>query len=121
MGFFNTKTFLTWGGWILVILGLLGFFLIGPGTDALFGATWWFDNLENWAHLILGIVALVLVYLVKHDGLNKWVTIIVGLAAIAATITGFMNGTFLGAGMEMLDNILHLVVGIWALGSGFAR
>ncbi len=123
MGFFNPKNFLTYGGFILVIVGILGFFLIGPTAEAsIFGATWWFDNGENWAHLILGIVALLLIYVIKNDSLNKWVTILVGILALAATVSGFLGPNFFGANLENpSDNILHLVVGIWALWSGFAK
>ena len=72
MGFFNVKDFLTYGGWVLVIVGILGFFLIGPTAEkSILGATWWFDNSENWAHLVLGVVALLLVYLVDNDELMK--------------------------------------------------
>ena len=122
MGFFNVKTFLTYGGWVLVIVGILGFFLIGPTEASLFGNSWWFDNAENWAHLVLGVVALLLVYVVKNNELNKWVTILVGLFALIATVSGFLNPNFLGANLENpLDNILHLVVGVWALGAGFSK
>ena len=123
MGFFNPKNFLMYGGWVLVVVGILGFFLIGPTSDkSVFGDVWYFDNAENWAHLVLGVVALLLVYAVKNDDLNKWVTILVGLFALIATISGFLNPNFLGANLENpLDNILHLVVGAWALVSGFSK
>ncbi len=113
--------FLTIGGIILVLLGVLGFFLIGPtAADSIFGPTWWFDGAENWAHLVLGVVALILVFAVKNDDANKWVTAIVGILALVAGIWGFFNANFLGAGLELLDNILHLVVGVWALYAAFA-
>ena len=56
----NPKQFLTIGGVVLVLLGILGFVnVIGPTSEvSIFGSAWWFDNAENWAHLILGIVAL---------------------------------------------------------------
>lgn len=107
--------FLQIGGIILVVLGLLGFFLIGPDTSGIFGSVWWFDNAENWAHLVLGAVALVLAFGVKNDDANKWVAAIVGIVAVIAGIWGFFSGNLLGAGLELLDNILHLVVGAWAL------
>lgn len=123
MGFFNSKNFLMYGGWVLVLVGILGFFLIGPTADkSVFGSTWYFDNAENWAHLVLGVVALLLVYVVKNDSLNKWVTILVGLFALVATVSGYLNPNFLGANLENpADNILHLVVGLWALASGFSK
>ena len=123
MGFFTPKNFLMWGGWVLVVVGILGFFLIGPtANQSIFGALWWFDNAENWAHLVIGLVALILVYFVKNNGLNKVVTILAGLVAAIATISGFFLGAnFLGANLETLDNILHLVVAVWALWSGFSK
>jgi len=123
VGFFTPKNFLMWGGWVLVVVGILGFFLIGPtANQSIFGALWWFDNAENWAHLVIGLVALILVYFVKNNGLNKVVTILAGLVAAIATISGFFLGAnFLGANLETLDNILHLVVAVWALWSGFSK
>ncbi len=116
----NPKKFLQIGGIILVIVGILGFFLIGPTEEkSIFGGSWWFDSGENWTHLILGIVALALVYGVKSAPLQKWVTVIVGVVALIAGISGFVSPNFLGANLESpLDNILHLVIGIWALWAG---
>ena len=49
-------------------MGVLGFVgLIGPtGQASLFGENWWFDNGENWAHLVLGVVALIAAYALKE-------------------------------------------------------
>lgn len=113
--------FLKIGGVVLVVVGLLGFFLIGPtAADSVLGSAWWFDGYENWAHLVLGVVALVLAFGVKNDDLSKWVTALVGLFALVAAVWGFFDSNFLGANMEQpLDNILHLVVGVWALYAAF--
>ncbi|MEK9147909.1 MAG: hypothetical protein AAB650_00555, partial [Patescibacteria group bacterium] len=56
----NPKQFLQIGGVVLVLVGILGFVgVIGPTAESsLFGGAWWFDNAENWAHLVLGVVAL---------------------------------------------------------------
>lgn len=119
----NPKQFLQIGGIILILVGVLGFFLIGPTAEqSIFGENWWFDNPENWAHLVLGIVAVALAYAVKNAMLQKWVTIIVGVVALIAGISGFVTPNFLGANMENpLDNILHLVIGVWALWAGFKK
>jgi len=116
------KGFLTIGGVVLIVVGLLGFFLTGPtAADSIFGDAWWFDNGENWAHLVLGIVALVLVYAVKHDDVNKWVTAALGVVGVLIGLYSLVIGTgFLGANLENpADSILHLVVGAWALYAAF--
>jgi len=55
------KQFLRVGGVVLIVVGILGFAgVLGPTADkSIFGANWWFDNGENWVHLILGIVAVI--------------------------------------------------------------
>ena len=116
----NPKQFLQIGGIILVVVGILGFFLIGPTPEgSIFGSAWYFDNAENWAHLVLGIVALLLVYIWKNADAQKWVTILVGIFALIAGISGFVSPNFLGANLENpADNILHLAIGVWALWAG---
>lgn len=116
----NPKSFLLLGGIVLIVVGVLGFIgVLGPTPDkSIFSSAWWFDNVENWAHLILGIAALVVLY-ATGEGLQKTITLLVGFLAAITTLSGFFVGTsFLGANLENpLDNILHLVVAVWALWS----
>jgi hypothetical protein len=51
----NSKQFLQYGGIVLVLLAIVGFIVPTIGGSALY-----FDSAENWAHLVLGVVALVL-------------------------------------------------------------
>ncbi len=113
----NPKKFLTWGGLILIIVGILGFIgIIGPtAEDSMFGASWWFDNGENWAHLIIGIVGL-LVGLKGSISSQRSLTLIVGVLAVLIGIYSIFKSSFLGAMLQNpADTILHLVIGIWAL------
>ena len=115
----NPKSFLTLGGIVLVLIGILGFIgVLGPTADAsIFGVSWWFDNAENWAHLVVGIAGL-LVSMWGNAMIQKWVTVLVGLFALVTTVSGFIAPEFLGAMLQNpTDNILHLVVGVWALWS----
>lgn len=116
----NPKQFLTLGGIVLVIVGALGFMgVLGPTAESsIFGEAWWFDNAENWAHLVIGVVGLVIA-MWGNAMLQKWVTILVGLFALVTTISGFVWGSsYLGANLENpADNILHLIVAVWALWS----
>lgn len=113
------KGFLQVGGIVLIVVGILGFFLIGPTAEqSIFGAAWYFDNPENWAHLVLGIVAVAAAYGLKDTATQKNLTLVVGIFALLVGIYGFFSPSLLGANLENpLDNILHLVVGAWGIGA----
>ena len=118
------------GGAVLLLLGLLGFFILNSPSLSFF----WLDKSENVAHLALGIVALAAVYL---PGLNsalapyyRWIVILVGLIALffcvygflqtsCSTCTGNETNTFGLTNLELGDNLLHLVVAAWAFLAAF--
>lgn len=117
----NPKQFLVIGGIVLLLIGLLGFFgIIGPTpADSIFGDAWWFDNGENWAHTILGVVALILAFAAPAM-IQKWVVILLGIIGVFFGIYSIFTPAFMGANLENpADTILHLVVGIWALLAAF--
>lgn len=110
------KNFLLWGGVVLVLVAILGFIgVIGPTAEkSIFGANWWFDNGENWAHLLIGIVALIGAF-VFPASLQKTVTMTVAVVAILIGIYSIFSSNFLGANLERVaDTFLHLIVGGWA-------
>jgi hypothetical protein len=120
---FTPKGFLTYGGAILLLLGIIGF--AGIFSKATF-PNFWLDSGENVAHTALGIIALAIVFV---PGLNtsfapyyRWIVILLGIVALFFGVYGFVVGgaaepnTFGLSNLESpLDNILHLVVGAWAL------
>lgn len=119
----NPKQFLVVGGAVLVLVALLGFFgVTGPTADqSVFGASWVFTAPENWAHLVLGVVALLAAFTIPMMA-QKWLVVLVGVLALVVTVWGFMvkdvaSPNFLGgSNLENVgDNVLHLVVGVWAL------
>lgn len=119
----NPKQFLLLGGLVLVLVGVLGFAgVIGPtATDSIFGETWWFDNAENWAHTVLGVVALI-VGLATPMAVQQPVTVLVGVLALVVGVYNFFSMDLLGANLESpADLILHLVVGVWALWAGLGK
>ena len=114
----NPKAFLKWGGIILVVVGILGFIgILGPmAEDSIFGQTWWFDNGENWAHLILGIVGLVAVYAFPASIQRPLVMLLGIVGVLVGLYSAVISTNFLGANLENpADTILHIVVGLWAL------
>lgn len=111
----NPKTFLLWGGIILVVLGVVGFLGLNLGERVL-----WFDVYENWTHLVLGIVALLAAYRLG-ESTQRTLVWIVAVVALVVGIWGFFVAgrpvpNFFGANLENpIDNLLHVVVGIWGI------
>lgn len=119
---FTPKGFLTYGGAILLLLGLVGFVALNDPAQTVF----WLDSGENYAHTFLGIVALAIVFV---PGLNtlfapyyRWIVILLGIVALFFTVYGFyvsgqaVPNTFGLANLETpVDDVIHLVVGAWAL------
>lgn len=113
----NSTQFLQIGGAILIIVGIVGFMgIIGPTPEeSIFGENWFFNNTENMAHFVLGIVAIVASYSINHLA-QKWLVVIVGAAGILVGFYGVFALELLGAHLENpMDTILHIVIGTWAL------
>ena len=120
---FTPKGFLTYGGVVLLLLGIVGY--LGVVSESSVPA-FWLDNGENLAHTFLGLVALAIVFI---PGLNsmfapyyRWIVILLGIVALFFAVYGFYVGgnaspnTFGVANLESpADDILHLVVAAWAL------
>lgn len=107
---------------MLFIVGLLGFFgVIGPTTESsIFGSFWWFDNAENWAHLVLGIVAIAASF-VLGDSLQRGLVLVVGVLGILVGLYSVLGETMLlGATLQNpADTALHIIVGAWALWASY--
>lgn len=116
----NPKQFLQIGGVILLLLGILGFLV----PDVAGFLTFWPS--ENIAHTVLGIVALILAPMPLGD-LKKWIVVLVGLIALFVGVIGFVVAgeaapNFYGVNLDNpADNVLHLVVGVWALWAAFNK
>jgi uncharacterized membrane protein len=119
------KLFLTVGGAVLLLLGLVGYLNVFTESGT---PDFWLDGGENLAHTVLGAVALAAVFV---PGLNtalapyyRAIVVLVALIALFFAVYGFLQPAGTGAnpntfGVSNLenpsDNLLHLVVGIVAL------
>lgn len=116
----NPTQFLQYAGIILVVLAVLGF--LSPNV---LGVNTTFTPAENWAHLVLGLVALAVVYWSSENA--PWLTKLYGIVALLVGVVGFFvvsspQPNFLGANLDNpIDNVLHLVVGAWGLWAGFKK
>ncbi|MBI4133661.1 hypothetical protein HY478_03535 [Candidatus Uhrbacteria bacterium] len=101
MDVFSPKGFLQVGGGVLVLIAILGYVgVIGPAPESsIFGAFWFFDNVENIAHLVLGIVALGAAMWLGSD-MQKPLVIVVGAIAVLVGLWSLVVSTELfGAGL----------------------
>jgi len=118
----NPKQFLLIGGIVLLALGIVGFLGVFNDTKSAF----YLDQGENVAHTGLGIIAIAAAFLIPNAMLQKWLVAVVGITALFFAVYGFMvagntpPNTFGISNLESpADDILHLVVGIWALAAAF--
>jgi uncharacterized membrane protein len=122
------KGFLQVGGAVLVLVGILGFIgVLGPTADrSIFGAYWYFDNAENWAHLVLGIVGLIAALMLAAN-YQKMLVAVLGVIGVLIGLYSLFGPIPEGLGLlsaqleNPLDTILHLVVGCWALVAAFKK
>lgn len=119
--FFTPNGFLKIGGAVLLLVAILGFVgVIGPTEDSLFGAAWYFDNGENWAHLILGVVGLIAAFTLGA-GMQKTLVMILGIVGVLVGLYSLFSSIPTGANLlgaqlqNPADSLLHLLVGAWAL------
>jgi hypothetical protein len=114
----SPTTVLRLGGAVLLLLGIIG--LTGVTNNIAFFNL---DSGENIAHVALGVVGLGAGFGTKNPDLHRWLVAFIALSGLFTGIYGFtlaagdeMHRNFFGlANLENpSDNLLHLVVGIWA-------
>ncbi len=126
MNIFTPVGFLKIGGAVLILVAILGYVgVIGPTAEqSIFKEAWWFDNGENIAHLVLGVVALAVAYgFVIPRSAHRPLVIVLGVVGVLVGLYSFAGQTtLLGANLENpADSLLHLVVGAWALAAGLKK
>ena len=123
--YLTPRWFLIIGGVVLLVLGLVGFAGIFSKTST---PAFWLDSGENVAHVGLGVIALAAVYVPSLNTMlapyYRWIVILVGIIALFFGVYGFVvssgtePNTFGISNLENpADNLLHLVVAIWAFAS----
>jgi hypothetical protein len=119
----SPTTVLRLGGAVLLLLGIIG--LTGVTNSIAFFNL---DSGENIAHVALGIVGLGAGFGTKNADLHRWLVAFIAISGLFTGIYGFtlaagdeMHRNFFGlANLENpADNVLHLVVGLWAAAAAY--
>lgn len=118
---FTPTGFLKIGGVVLLLVAILGYAnVIGPDPEhSIFKDFWWFDNGENMAHAVLGVVALIAAFALP-EGAKRPLVLALGIVGVLVGLySAVYQTTLLGANLENpADTLLHIVVGLWALAAG---
>lgn len=116
MNLFTPKGFLRIGGVLLITIGIAGYIVVGPTADkSIFREVWWFDNVENITHILLGMVSFIAAYILPAIAQRKF-TLIIGTTALLVGFYNFAGSELLGATLQAPgDLVLHLALGVWAI------
>jgi hypothetical protein len=113
----NTQKAAKWFGWVILIVGIAGFI---PGIVTASGlelGIFQVDPMHNLVHIVSGVIALLCAQsLNASKTFFKIFGIVYGLIAILG-LAG--SGVVLGMMMNTADNLLHIVIAIYALYYGF--
>ncbi|MBI4449152.1 DUF4383 domain-containing protein [Candidatus Woesearchaeota archaeon] len=106
------KSYATITGWILLVLGVVGFLWGGvPGFLE-------FDTVHNVVHLLLGAILLWVAYGADEE-MGVSVVKVLSVVYILLAVLGFALGGMGSADvwgllqLELGENLVHLVLGIW--------
>ena len=106
------KTYAQISGWVLLVIGILGFFMSNLFITQV-------NTAHNILHLIFAVISLWLGYKGSEGAVVGWAKTI-GVIYLLLGIIGFF-GTPLNS-IFMLDtggNLIHLVLGLWGAWAGF--
>ena len=111
---------LAWGfGIVLTLVGILGFVPGVTSADGLLLGIFQVDALHNVVHLLTGVLAIVAA--LGAGTYSRLFFQVFGVVYALVTIVGFVQGnTVLGLfPVNMADNVLHILITVFALWAGF--
>jgi hypothetical protein len=115
------KKFLNWAGILLLSAAILGFFGLGPTSNAsALGDVMYFDNNQSLIHLVLALIALAATRF-NYEPLHRYLTAALGVMAISVTAYSFYRvgapspNLFVANIETPWESLLYLGFGLWAL------
>lgn len=107
-------------GIVLLLLGVVGLILGDPETS-LFGVLN-IEIVEDIIHLVLGALFTYVGFARVESSLVRTIVGAVGVVLVLVGIYGFIDPSFLGLlnpPWSVVDNIIHLVLGVLGIAAGF--
>lgn len=107
--------------WVLAAVAVVGFILEAGGLAAILGRDLLvFDMTHNMLHMVLAAAAFVFGYTDMEKGVVKTFAVIFGIIYLGLGLVGFFVAQILTVGLELGENLLHLLLGAWGLSAGLA-
>ena len=107
----------------LTVVALLGIILSAVGQEAALGENFLsFDWTHNILHVVLAGAAFLFGFGNLPANITRTFAIIFGFVYLALGIVGFIVGSndpIAGMHLEVGENIIHLLIGVWCVVSGF--
>lgn len=119
----NPRLYWIVSGYALAAVAILGIVVnIFAGNMAGLTGFLEFDWTHNIVHVLLAAVAFYFGYANQNAGLAKTMAIVFGFVYAGLGVLGLFAGdalSFIGLHMELGENLVHLLLGAWALTAGF--
>lgn len=116
-------------GWVLLIVGILGFFPFLGGSPTQVGSDllglFSVNLLHNLIHIVTGLLGLFAGYYENGEYARTY-ALVFGIVYALVTILGFIvapgmaSHLFAGVALNLWDNLLHLVIAVTGLAAYFA-
>lgn len=116
----NPVTYWRVTAFALAATAVLGIILSATNNEDLLGANFLtFDWTHNILHVVLALAAFVFGFAALPGNIVKTFAIIFGFVYAGLGVTGFVTETVGPIGLELGENLIHILIGAWALVSGF--
>lgn len=116
----TSRNFLIAVGYILIILGILGFIrVLGPSPDkSIFGSFFWMDSRLNLLFIVTGVISFFTAY-VFADTMINFLAFGIGTVAFFVGLYGLLwaSRIFTLPLAGPIGNLIILIIGIWGIWS----
>jgi len=115
----NPTMFWRVSAYALAAVALLGIALNSTGNKDLLGENFLsFDWTHNILHVVLAGAAFLFGYASLASNVTRTFALIFGIVYLALGVVGFITDTVGPIGLELGENLVHLLIGAWGVAAG---